>query len=92
VACAEGAGEGFANVGGAERRREIDDGGEDEGCGIGIDVGAIVRTVGEGGRGERLLAGGGVGEGRLDGELGDEGWAGQAWKRFNCRGGGMKVR
>ena len=82
VVRAEGAAEGFADVGGAEGGREVEDWGQDEGGGVcrrGLGGGVIaeaVRAVGEGG-GDGRRVGGRVGEGRLDRVLGDEGWAGE---------------
>ncbi len=72
MARAEGAGEGLADVGGAEGRWEVYDGREDEG--VWVYVGDIVgggRAVGEGGRDGGLGDAGG-GEWCLEGELGDE--------------------
>lgn len=44
IVCAERAGEGLADVGGAESRGEVEDRGEDKGGGVGVGVG---RGVGE---------------------------------------------
>jgi hypothetical protein len=49
MVCAEGAAEGFADVGGAEGRREVEDGAEEEGRRVCRRGGGAVGAVGEGG-------------------------------------------
>jgi hypothetical protein len=80
MVCAEGAAEGLAYVGGAEGRGKVEDGAQDEGGWVrrlGVVAGGAIGAIGEGGRDGWWVRKRG-GEGRLEGVLGDEGWAGEA--------------
>ena len=78
---AESAAECFADVGRAEGRGEVEDGTQEEGGRVRGDAVGTIRAVGEG-SGYGWLVGdgtvGGRGEWRLEGVLGNEGWAGEA--------------